>query len=73
MNRNKYNITEIRYPDSIYKLGVPTEIMDEGSFYKIDDTHIFDKYKIVSIKNEGNQIIVHMKEQDVVLTVIERK
>ena len=43
--------------------------MDEGSFYRIDNTHIIDKFKTKSMKLNGNRITIHMKDMDVILTI----
>lgn len=64
-----YRIIELRYPYGIYKFGHPVKIMDEGSFYRIDNTHIFDKFKIKSIKLDGNRLTIHMKDMDAILTI----
>ena len=73
MNLNKYKVKEIQYPHGKYILGAPAIIIDEGSFYRIDGTHIFDKFRIQSFKPEGNQLTIHMKDQEVILTVEESK
>ena len=65
----EYRVKEIVYPNGIYKLGKSVEIYDEGSFYRIDGTHIFDKYKIMSLKLYGDKLTIHMKDMDVVLSV----
>lgn len=73
MNISKYKVREITYSKGKYILGTPAIITDEGSFYRIDGTHIFDKFRIQSMKLEGNQLTIHMKDQDVILIVEERK
>ncbi len=69
MNLVQYRVNEIRYTHGTYILGYPVEIIDEGSFYRIDGTHIFDKFRIQSMKLEGNQLTIQMKDQDVILVV----
>ena len=64
-----YIIKEIRYPDSIYKLGKAVSVYDEKSFYRIDGTYIFDKNKIKSMKLNGDKLTIHMNDMDVILTV----
>ena len=64
-----YKVSEIHYPYGIYKLGQPAEIFDEGSFYRIDSTHIIDKFRIVSTKLDGSHLTVHMNNEDIILIV----
>ena len=72
MNLNQYKVTEIIYPDSKYKLAHPARIDDEGSFYCVDGTHIFDKVHIKSIKKKDNKLTIHMDDKDVILVVEEK-
>ena len=51
------------------KLGSPVEIIDEGSFYRIDGTHIFDKRKIRGVSREGNRVKVEKTDKTMVLVV----
>ena len=67
-----YKVKEIRCSSGIYKLGQPTEIFDESSFYRIDSTHIIDKFRIVSMKLDGNHLTVHMNNEDIIL-IVEQK
>ena len=67
-----YKVTSLIYPHGEYRLGSPAEIIDEGSFYRIDGTHIFDKFKINSVDAEGDKLTIHMKDKDVILTVIKK-
>lgn len=69
MDLSKYQITEIRSSDGIYKLGHPCIINDEGYFYRIASTYIYDKNKIKSIESKDNKLIFHMNDEDVVFTV----
>ena len=48
------------YPNGEYHLGTPTEIIDEGAFYRIDGTHILDEFKIESVDTEGDKVTIHM-------------
>lgn len=68
----KYKVTSLTYPHGEYRLGRPVEIIDEGSFYRIDGTHIFDKFKILSTELNGDKLTIHMKDKDVILTVEEK-
>ena len=71
MDLNNYKVKEIIYPHSIYKLGQPVEILDEGSFYRIGGTHIIDKFRIKKIATKENSIIFEMKDQtDIILMVV---
>lgn len=69
---SKYCVSSIIYPHGEYRLGVPAPIIDEGSFYRIDGTHIFDKFKIVSTDLVDDKLTIHMKDKNVVLTVVEK-
>lgn len=69
MNLAFYKVTSLIYPYAEYRLGSPAPIIDEGSFYRIDGTHIFDKHKIEFIETEGDRVILHMKDKDVILVV----
>lgn len=68
----KYQVTSLTYPHGEYRLGSPAEIIDEGSFYRIDGTHIFDKFKIVSTELVDDKLIIHLRDKDVVLTVMKK-
>ncbi len=69
MDLTEYKVKEIRYPHGEYRLGKAAEVIDEGSFYRIDGTHIFDKHKIVEIRESEGIVEIHMKDRDVVLIV----
>lgn len=69
MNLTDYKVKEIRYPHGTYRLGEAAEIIDEGSFYRIDGTHIFDKHKIEEIREKENRVEIHMKDRNVILIV----
>ena len=43
-----YKQVTLIYSYAEYRLGSPVPIIDEGSFYRIDGSHIFDKHKIES-------------------------
>lgn len=73
MDLNKYIVLEIRKQHSIYKLGHPAVIIDEGAFYRIDGTYIIDKFRIQSMKLDGNKLTIHLKDEDIVLIVEQRK
>ena len=71
MNLTNYKVISLIYPHGEYRLGSPADIIDEGSFYRIDGTHIIDKFKIESVDAEGDKVTIHMKDKDVVLTVVD--
>ncbi|NBL00392.1 MAG: hypothetical protein EOM50_20800 [Erysipelotrichia bacterium] len=72
MNLTNYKATSLTYPNGEYRLGTPAEIIDEGSFYRIDGTHIFDKFKIEAVDAECDKITIHMKDKDVILMVVKK-
>ena len=51
----KYKVKILTYPYGEYRLGKAVAIIDEGSFYRIDGTHIFDKHKIKEIAPEDGK------------------
>lgn len=73
MNLNQYKVTEIISSGSKYKLAHPVRIDDEGSFYRIASTYIIDKYRVKSMSIDGDKLTIHLKDEDVILTVIETK
>ena len=64
-----YKVKEIRSSNGIYILGTPAEIIDEGSFYRVNGTFIIDKYRIISTSLDGNHLTIHLKDEDIILTV----
>lgn len=72
MNLTNFKVISLVYPHGEYRLGAPADIIDEGSFYRIDGTHIFDKFKIEGVDAEDGKITIHMKDKDVMLTVVEK-
>lgn len=69
---SNYKVRTLIYPHGEYRLGAPSAIIDEGSFYRIDGTHIFDKFRIESIDAEGDRVKLHMKDKDVILVVVSK-
>ena len=63
MNLEDYKIKGIKYPNKEFIFGAPIPVIDEGSFYRIDGTHILDKSKIQDIEVVGNKIVIHMKKE----------
>lgn len=60
-------VKTIIYPHGEYRLGTPAEIINEGSFYRIDGTHIIDKFKIRSILKTGERVEIEMTDRMVTL------
>lgn len=73
MKLTQCKVTEIRSNKGIYKLGSPVLIHDEGSYYRIGSTYIYDKCKIKSTQFEDEKIVLHMVDDDITLTVLEKK
>ena len=69
MDLTDYKVKRIIYTYGEYQLGAPVEIIDEGGFYRIDGTHIFDKHKILLVEKDGERIEIKMKDKDIVLIV----
>lgn len=63
----------MRSSKEIYKLAQLACIHDEGSFYQLESTYIFDKVKIKSIEHKENQFLIHMTDDDFTLTIQEIK
>lgn len=57
------------YPHGEYRLGSPAPVLDEGSFYRIDGTHIIDKFKIKSISVFDDRVDIVMTDKVVTLEV----
>ena len=73
MDLKQYQVIEIISSGSKYKLAHPVGIDDEGSFYRIAGTYIIDKYRIKSMSLNGDKLTIHLNDEDVVLTVTEKK
>lgn len=73
MNLNDFKVLEIRYPHSVYKLSKEALILDEGKYYRIDSTHIIDKYRIQNLESTEDKIIIHMKDDDDIILKVKRK
>ncbi|MBR0230692.1 MAG: hypothetical protein IJQ53_00440 [Clostridia bacterium] len=69
----RYDVTSIKYPTAEYILGKKVPVFDEGGHYRIDNSHIFDKFKIKEIVHEGDTITLKMRDEEVVLTVCEKE
>ena len=62
-------VKTITYSHGEYRLGSPAEIIDEGSFYRIDGTHIIDKHQIRSIREGNGRVEIEMIDKTVTLEV----
>ena len=71
MDFKDLKVKAIIYPHGEYRLGSPVEIIDEGSFYRIDGTHIIDKFKIKQIEEHENVIKIEMTDKVVTLEVVQ--
>ncbi len=69
MELTEYKVKALIYPHGEYRLGASAEVIDEGSFYRIDGTHIFDKHKIRRIAEECGKVEIVMTDKTVVLVV----
>ena len=59
----------ITYPNGEYRLGAPATIIDEGSFYRVDGTHIFDKFKIKEVHETDGKVEIQMTDRTVILEI----
>lgn len=71
MDLKDLKVKAIILPHGEYRLGVPVPVIDEGSFYRIDGTHIIDKYKIRAIRNDDDRVEIDMADKTVILEVIQ--
>lgn len=69
MELKDLKVKAIIYPHGEYRLGTPAEVIDEGSFYRIDGTHIFDKFKIKEINEANDRVDIVMTDKVVSLEV----
>lgn len=71
MKLKELKVKAIILPHGEYRLGVPVPVIDEGSFYRIDGTHIIDKHKIKKIKKDGSRVEIDMADKTVILEVVQ--
>ena len=71
MELTKYKVKTLTYPHDEYRLGKAVAIIDEGSFYRIDGTHIFDKHKNKEIVPEDGKIKIVMTDKVGALEVVQ--
>ena len=69
MDLKDLKVKELIYPHGEYRLDSPVSILDEGSFYRIDGTHIIDKFKIKSISVFDDRVDIVMTDRGVTLEV----
>ena len=72
-NITDYYVTQIKTPQTEYILGHKGQIKDEGSFYRIDNSFIIDKFRIKGIELNDNVLTIHTTNEDVILTVVKSK
>ena len=70
MDLKDLKVKAIILPHGEYRLGVPVPVIDEGSFYRIDGTHIIDKHKIKEIREADGRVEIDMADKTVVLEVV---
>lgn len=70
MDLKDLKVKAIILPHGEYRLGVPVPVIDEGSFYRIDGTHIIDKHKIKKIGEADGRVEIEMIDKTVVLEVV---
>lgn len=71
MDFKDLKVKAIILPHGEYRLGAPVPVIDEGSFYRIDGTHIIDKHKIKEIKRDGSRVEIDMADKKVILEVVQ--
>lgn len=69
MNLTDYKVKGIIYPHGEYRFGAPVGIIDEGGFYRIDGTHIFDKHKMKKVDQENERIRIEKTDRMVILEI----
>lgn len=70
MDLTELKARRIISPHGDLRLGEPVEIVDEGSFYRINGTTIIDKFKIVGIEEDENRVEIMLKDGVVVLETV---
>jgi len=66
-----YNITNLIYPNGEFHLVKAVLVINEGFFYKIDRSHILEKYEILDIAKDNKMISVIINDKDITL-ILER-
>lgn len=66
-----YKVKALIYPHAEYRLGKAVPVLNEGSFYRVDGTHIFDKYKIVGQELVRDVLILTFKDGSEVKMLVE--
>lgn len=69
MDLTNYKVKRIISPHGDLQLGEPTDVIDEGGFYRIASTTIIEKFKIEKIEIDRNRVLIKMKDGTVVLDV----
>ena len=71
MELKDMKVKAIILPHGEYRLGAPVPVVDEGAFYRIDGTHIIDKFKIREIRKADGCVKIAMTDKTVVLEVVQ--
>lgn len=75
MNINEltnYKAISIQYPTWSVHFGRAVPIIDEGSFLRIENLHIIEKFRVINVEKQEARVTVTMKNgETVVLTVVE--
>lgn len=69
MDLKDLKVKAIIYPHGEYRLGASMPVIDEDSFYRIDGTHIFDKFKIKEVREDDGRVEIVMTDRIVILEV----
>ncbi len=65
MNLTDLKVTAVIYPDAKYRSGSAVPVIDEGLFYRIGGTHIFDKFKIKEVCGYEGRIEIKMTDKTI--------
>ena len=71
MDFKDFKVKTITYPNGEYRLGAPVPIIDEGASYRIDSTHIIDKFKIKNTVLSSDKLTIEMTDKVVMLEVVQ--
>ena len=69
MDLKGLKVKAIIYPYAKYRLGISVHVIDEGSFYRIDETRIFDKHKIKDVRGMDERAEIEMADKKAILEI----
>ena len=72
MKLTDFRVKALIYPKGEYWLGKAADVIDEGYYYRVDGTHIFDKHGILDIIYEDGLVTLKMKDKTVKMKVEEK-